>query len=178
MPGISGIITGPAHVFYHTTPGTDFPAWPSALGDVPSGFSVMGAVSSDGVTVGRDWATTYDYVLSYAEPIAEILNTALTTLEFELAVNEADTWEVITGNAESSNVLDMSVGVGPLTEYTVILMYGNAGGRQRGLYIPRATVKPVGDTVFGGGVIARVPVMITALYDADSATALELHSES
>ena len=180
MPSSSKIIAGVLGVFVSDA-GTAFT--PGAYPTPPTDFTVLGSglITSDGVRVNRDWATTYEYVLEYAEPIAELLDTALTTVMFDLVDASDEALGEVVGNSVSANVLDLTVSPGPLTEYALVLQQASsANGRDKSqaLWFPRCTVKLNGETEYRGGKAVRTPVMLSVLYDITSGSAGKSYTEA
>ena len=178
MPGSTIIIAGAA-LIYKAAAGTNFV--PGTYPSPPTGFTVLGSglIAPEGIRMNRDWATTYQYVLAYAEPIAELLDTALTTFSMDLLSIEEEALSDVTGNAASASYLDLSMTPGPLPEYAIVLQYTNPGlDKKRALWLPRATIKLTGETTLRGGTVARTPIMVSALYDVTDSSAMRLYTDS
>lgn len=174
------IVAGPAKLF-KATAGTVFT--PGVYPDPPTGFTVLasGLIAPEGIKFQRDWATTYEYVLAHAEPVAELLDTALTTLMFEIVDSSQAALGDIFGNAPAANVLDITATPGRLPEMAIVVQRGssaNGSNKKEALWFPRCTIKPNGETTRRGGSATRIPVMLSVLYDITRATAGKTYIEA
>ena len=167
MAGYTEIVAGNFKI-YSAAAGTNFPgAWP--VGDAaPTGYTPVGTqlISAEGITKGLAYTTNLEHVLAWAGPVAENLESIVYTISFECLDMTQAFQSFALGNPISSGGVSMEPNVGPLPEAAFIIIGpGPAEGKRLAWWLPRATIKIDGDTVFMAGGAAKTPVTLTPLHD-------------